>query len=100
MIRHIFIGTFKDNVDCETKDKIFVDMKAMQKEIPGIVDLKIGFSTGWVGGNAERIVMTVDFAEKKFFEVYMKHPYHLNHIDKLGTEFFDRSSFVVAQFEF
>lgn len=44
--------------------------------------------------------MTVDFAFKADFDVYMKHLYHMNYIDKTGTEYFERSSFAVAQFEF
>lgn len=99
MIRHIFIGTFKASVNWETKRNVLADMKAMQDNIPGIVSQEIGFSTGWVGpGN--QIVMTVDFVDKASFEGYMAHPYHAGHINTLGTEHFDRSSFVSAQFTF
>lgn len=100
MIRHIFMGTFKEGISQEIKDKELVDMKAMKDKIPGVADLKVGFSTGWVGGNADRIVMTVDFEKKEDFEVYMNHPYHVDYIDKTGTEYFDRETFVVAQIEF
>ena len=99
MIRHIFIGTFKDDISENIKQKELADMKAMKEQIPGIVDLKIGFSTGWAG-ILNQIVMTVDFQSKADFDVYMKHPYHMNYIDKTGTEYFDRSTFVAAQFEF
>lgn len=99
MIRHIFIGTFKEGVSEETKRQELLDMKAMQEKIPGIVRLDIGFSKGWAG-QENQIVMTVDFASKADFDVYMKHPYHMDYIDKTGTEYFDRSSFVAAQFEF
>ena len=44
--------------------------------------------------------MTVDFREKADFDVYMTHPYHMDHVDKLGTKYFDRSTFVAAQFVF
>lgn len=99
MIRHIFIGTFKDDISENIKQKELADMKAMKEQIPGIVDLKIGFSTGWAG-TLNQIVMTVDFRSKADFDVYMKHPYHMDYIDKTGTEYFDRSTFVAAQFEF
>ena len=99
MIRHIFIGTFKDDISEDIKQKELADMKAMKEQIPGIVDLKIGFSTGWAG-TLNPIVMTVDFRSKADFDVYMKHPYHMDYIDKTGTEYFDRSTFVAAQFEF
>ena len=44
--------------------------------------------------------MTVDFKAKVDFVFYMTHPYHMDHVDKLGTEYFDRFTFVAAQFEF
>ena len=99
MIRHIFIGTFKDGVSRETKQSILTDMQAMKEKIPGIISQQVGFSTGWAGPE-NQIVMTVDFRRKEDFDVYMNHPYYRNHVDKLGTEYFDRSTFVAAQFEF
>lgn len=99
MIRHIFLGTFKDGVSEENKQKVLADMQAMKEKIPGVAAQQVGFSTGWAGKD-NQIVMTVDFQTKADFEVYMTHPYHMEHVDKLGTEYFDRSSFVAAQFEF
>ncbi|MDO4584941.1 MAG: Dabb family protein [Planctomycetia bacterium] len=99
MIRHIFIGTLKKGIPDEIRQKEVADMKAMKEKIPGIVALEVGFSTGWVG-QENQIVMTVDFATKTDFDVYMTHPYHMEYIDKTGTEYFERSSFVAAQFEF
>lgn len=99
MIRHIFIGTFKEDVSGEIKQKVLADMQAMKDKIPGITAQEVGFSTGWAGpGN--QIVMTVDFHTKEGFDIYMTHPYHADHVNKLGTEYFDRSTFVSAQFEF
>lgn len=99
MIRHIFIGTFKEDISEEIRQSVLADMKAMKEKISGIAAQKIGFSTGWAG-QENQIVMTVDFREKEAFDVYMTHPYHMEHVDKLGTEYFDRSTFVAAQFEF
>ena len=99
MIRHIFIGTFKDGISEEGKQKELQDMKAMKDKIPGVVAQEVGFSTGWAGPK-NQIVMTVDFATKADFDVYMTHPYHMDYIDKTGTAYFDRSTFVAAQFEF
>jgi hypothetical protein len=99
MIRHIFIGTFKEGVSRETKQKVLADMQAMKDKIPGIAAQEVGFSTGWAG-QENQIVMTVDFKAKEDFDDYMTHPYHMKHVDKLGTEYFDRSTFVAAQFEF
>ena len=99
MIRHIFIGTFKEDVGGEIKRKVLADMRAMKDKIPGITAQEVGFSTGWAGSE-NQIVMTVDFRAKEDFDVYMTHPYHMDYIDKLGTEYFDRSTFVAAQFEF
>lgn len=99
MIRHIFIGTFKDGISGEIKQSVLNDMQAMKDKIPGIDAQQAGFSTGWVGQD-DQVVMTVDFQTKSDFDVYMNHPYHMDHIDRLGTEYFDRSSFVAAQFEF
>ncbi len=93
------MGTFKEGISDDIRRKELADMQAMKEKIPGIVDLRVGFSTGWVGpGN--RIVMTVDFASREDFDVYMTHPYHMDYIDRTGTMYFDRSTFVVAQFEF
>lgn len=99
MIRHIFIGNFKDDVSEETKHSVLADMRAMKDNIPGIAAQQVGFSTEWAG-QKNQIVMTVDFLEKADFDVYMKHPYHMDHVDRLGTKYFDRSTFVSAQFEF
>ncbi len=99
MIRHIFIGTFKEGVSDGIKEKELADMKAMKDKIPGIVALEVGFSTGWAGPK-DQIVMTVDFATKADFDGYMTHPYHTDYIDKTGTLYFDRSTFVAAQFVF
>ena len=49
MIRHIFIGTFKADVSEDVRRQELLDMQAMKDKIPGILDLQIGFSTGWVG---------------------------------------------------
>lgn len=99
MIRHIFIGTFKEGISNEIKRKELSDMKAMKDKIPGIVAQEVGFSTGWAG-ISNQIVMTVDFVEKADFDVYMTHPYHMDYIAKTGEEYFDTSTFVAAQFEF
>lgn len=99
MIRHIFIGTFKDGISDEIKQKELADMKAMKDKIPGIVAQEVGFSTGWEG-RENQIVMTVDFATKSDFDVYMTHPYHMDYIAKTGDMYFDTATFVAAQFEF
>ena len=36
MIRHIFLGTFKDGVSAEIRQKVLTDMQAMKEKIPGI----------------------------------------------------------------
>lgn len=99
MIRHIFIGTFKEGISDEIKQKELADMKAMKERIPGIVHQEVGFSTGWVGLQ-NQIVMTVDFQSKADFDAYMKHSYHAEYINQTGIDYFDTSSFVAAQFEY
>lgn len=99
MIRHIFIGTFKEDITEDIRQNELADLKAMKDKIPGIADQHVGFSTGWDGAKG-RIVMTVDFRTKADFDLYMTHPYHADYINQTGTEYFDRSSFVSAQFEF
>ena len=96
MIRHIFIGTFKDDVSDAIKNQVRDDLRAMREKIPGIVDLHADFSTGWVGSK-NSVVMTVDFAAKADFDVYMTHPYHTEHVAKLGEAYV--ASYVAAQFE-
>ncbi|MBQ6006260.1 MAG: Dabb family protein [Selenomonadaceae bacterium] len=96
MIRHIFIGTFKADVDDAIKNQVLADLRAMKDKIPGIVDLHADFSTGWVGSE-NSVVMTVDMATKADFDVYMTHPYHTEHIAKLGEAYV--SNYVAAQFE-
>lgn len=96
MIRHIFIGTFKAEVSDEIKNKVLADLRAMQEKIPGVVDLHADFSTGWVGSE-NSVVMTVDLATKADFDVYMTHPYHTDHVAKLGEAYV--ASYVAAQFE-
>ena len=96
MIRHIFIGTFKDDVSDAIKNQVRDDLRAMREKIPGIVDLHADFSTGWVGSE-NSVVMTVDLATKADFDVYMTHPYHTDHVAKLGAAYV--ASYVAAQFE-
>lgn len=99
MIRHIFIGTFKDGIGDDVKQKQLADMSAMKDKIPGIAAQKVGLSTGWVGAE-NQMVMMVDFTDKSDFDVYMTHPYHMDYIAKMGEEYFHPSTFVAAQFEF
>ena len=99
MIRHIFIGTFKEGIGEDVKRRQLSDMQAMKERIPGVADLQAGFSTGWAG-QTNQVVMTVDFRTKADFDAYMTHPYHTDYIDKTGTEYFDRQTFVSAQFEY
>ena len=96
MYRHIFIGTFKADVDDATKNRVLADMREMREKIPDIVDLHADFCTGWVGSE-NSVAMTVDFAAKKDFDGYIAHPYHTEHVAKLGAEFL--SGYVAAQFE-
>ena len=100
MIRHIFIGTFKPDLDEATKQKQLLDMQAMKDRIPGVADLKVGLSTGWVGAE-NQVVMTVDFRTRADFDVYLTHPYHTDYIGSVTADaYFDRSTFVTAQFEY
>lgn len=99
MIRHIFLGTFKDGVSGEDKQKVLDAMRAMKEEIPSIAEQQVGFSTGWAG-QGNQIVMTVDFQTKGDFDAFLSHPYHTDHVNRLGMEYCEISSFVAAQFEF
>lgn len=99
MIRHIFIATFKDNITDDVKQKELSDLKVIKDKIPGVIELEVGFSKGWVGAE-NQIVMTVDFETKTAFEGYLEHPYHADYINQTGTDYFDVSSFVIAQFEY
>ena len=96
MIRHIFIGTFKDDVSDAIKNMVLADLRAMREKIPGIVDLHADFSTGWVGSE-NSVVMTGDLATKADFDVYMTHPYHTDHVAPQGAAYL--SGYVAAQFE-
>lgn len=42
MIRHIFIGTFKEGIPAEIREKELADMKAMKEKIPGIAAQEVG----------------------------------------------------------
>ena len=96
MFRHIFIGTFKEGIGDEVKAQELADLRAIKEKIPGIVDLKVGFGTGWVGSE-NSVVMTIDLAAKKDFDNFIAHPYHTDHVAKQGAENF--SGYVAAQFE-
>lgn len=96
MIRHIFIGTFKADVDNAIKKKVLADLRAMREKIPNIIALEANFSTGWVGSE-NSVVMTVDFDNKEDFDAYIAHPYHTDHVAKQGAAYL--SGYVAAQFE-
>lgn len=99
MIRHIFLGTFKDGVSGEDIQKVLDAMRAMKEKIPGITEQQVGFSTGWVG-QENQIVMTVDLQTKDDFDSFLSHPYHTDHVNRLGMKYCEISSFITAQFEF
>lgn len=99
MIRHIFIGTFKEGISDEQKQRVLSDMMAMKDNIPGIAALKVGFSTGWMG-QKNQIIVTSDVATKDDFDAYINHPYHRDDISQIAGELMEQSSFVMAQFEF
>lgn len=99
MIRHLFMASFKEDVSEEIKQKEIEDLRAMKEKIPGIVDLQVNRTTGWVG-EADRIMMTVDVATKEDFDVYLNHPYHTEYIAKTGEDYCIPESFVVGQIEF
>ena len=96
MFRHIFIGTFKEGIGDEVKAQELADLRAIKEKIPGIVDLKVGFGTGWVGSE-NSVVMTIDLAGKEDFDKFIAHPYHADYLIKKGAENF--SGYVAAQFE-
>ena len=96
MIRHIFIGTFKPDVDDMTKNKVLADLRAIKVKIPGVVELHADFSTGWFGVKGQ-IVMTVDLASGEDFAKYLVHPYHADYLVKQGMAWFE--SYTAAQFE-
>lgn len=48
----------------------------------------------------DQIIMTVDVASKEDFDVYMTHPYYMDYVGKTWDMYFERFSFVNAQFEF
>ena len=99
MIRHIFIGTFREGISDNVKQKQIADMKAMKDNIIGISELEVGISIGWAGVE-NTIMMTVDFVSKEQFDEYMKHPYHTEYINQTGIDYFDTSSFVFGQFDY
>lgn len=99
MIRHLFMGAFKDGISEEIKQREIEDLRAMKDKIPGIVELRVGRTTGWVG-RADVIMMTVDMATKEDFDVYLRHPYHTEHIAKTGLEYCLPETFVIGQIEF
>ena len=96
MFRHIFIGTFKEGISDAVKAQELADLRAIKEKIPVVVDLQVGLSTGWVGGE-NSVAMTVDLASKADFDAYIAHPYHANYLAKKGAEYF--SGYVAAQFE-
>ena len=96
MFRHVFIGTFKDGTTDAAKSAEVVALKAIKEKVPGLVDLQVGLSTGWVGSD-NQVVMTIDFASKADFDSFLAHPYHAEDLLKLGAQNF--SGYVAAQFE-
>lgn len=96
--RHIFIAAFKDGLSEDVRARELADLKAMKENIPGILDLQVGTSLG-LAGPAGHIVMTVDFASKEDFEVYMTHPYHTDYIARTGEACCKPDSFCFVQME-
>ena len=96
MFRHIFIGTFKDGIDDAIKNQELADLRAIKEKIPGVINLQVNFSTGWIGSE-NSVAMTVDLESKEDFDAYIAHPYHSEYLLKKGAENF--SGYVAAQFE-
>lgn len=96
MFRHIFIGTFKEDISDANKAEELDILRAIKENVSGVVDLQVGLSTGWVGSE-NSVVMTVDFATKEDFDAFIAHPYHTGLVSQKGAENF--SGYVAAQFE-
>ena len=96
MFRHIFIGTFKPEIDGATKAEELDVLRAIKEKVSGVVDLQVGLSTGWIGSE-NSVVMTVDFETKEDFDNFIAHPYHTDYVAKKGAENF--SGYVAAQFD-
>ena len=96
MFRHIFIGTFKPDVDDANKSAELDILRAIKENVSGVVDLQVGLSTGWIGSE-NSVVMTIDFATKADFDAFIAHPYHTGVVAGKGAEYF--SGYVAAQFE-
>ncbi len=97
MVRHIFIGKFKENVSDEMKQKELVDLRAIKEKIPGVIDLHADFSTGWFGEKGQ-MTMIVDLPSAEDFQKYVVHPYHADYLVSQGKEIFE--SYNAAQIEF
>ena len=96
MFRHIFIGTFKAGISDAIKAQELADLRAIKEKVPGVVDLQVGLSTGWIGSE-NSVVMTIDLASKEDFDAFIMHPYHADYLAKKGAEYF--AGYVAAQFE-
>lgn len=99
MVRHLFMAEFKDDVSEEIRQKEIEDLKAMKDKIPGITDLQVGRTTGWVG-KGDLIMMTVDTETKEDFEAFQAHSYHAEYISQTGADYCKPESFVVGQIEY
>ena len=97
MVRHIFIGTFKDSISEELRNKELANLRAIKEKISGVLELHADFTTGWFGVKGQ-IVMTVDLASGDDFAKYLVHPYHADYLVSQGKEFF--ADYCAAQFEF
>ena len=75
MYIHMFAFRMKSGVSAEQKQRMLTEIRALQSQIPEILESWIGFNESPRGGGYE-LGGAMKFADKNSFEKYGPHPAH------------------------
>jgi len=75
MYIHMFAFRMKSSVSTEQKQRMLTEIRALQSQIPEILENWIGFNESPRGGGYE-LGGAMKFADKNSFEKYGPHPAH------------------------
>lgn len=95
VVDHLVLFAVKEGATSEEVGDLLSSIRALADDVPGVEDLSVGEDfSGRTGEYTHGLY--VRFADRSALETYMKHPAHLEVVEKLGSSTTGR---LVADYE-
>jgi len=75
MVEHIVLFKVSSSATQEQKDRMVAELKRLREQIPGIVDLSVGYNFS-ERSHGFQIGLVVRFTDLAALEAYLPHPAH------------------------